>query len=101
MQRLEVAADRHGLGDQRAVVEAKRRHDHRRVVAHELRVELFALSQVDLHARHLEAFFSQKHANAARVGGEFKVVKQHGKTPGRRSAASGVGGTCCGYHTGR
>lgn len=78
MYRLEIAADRDGLGDAAAVVELQHRHGGERIDGEKFGLELFGLAQIDLHHRHFDAFLGEKDADAARVRRQREFIELHG-----------------------
>jgi hypothetical protein len=90
MQRLEIAADGHGLGDRRAIIEDQDRHPLHGVERGECLAELLHIGEVHLAARHLDALLGQEYAHAPRARRPPAIVKLHAFRPPARFQITGA-----------
>ena len=74
---FKIAADRHALGDMRAVVQFENRHARQRINLEEIRLAIDRLADIDRLERNLNALFGQKYSYTPRIGRGLAIVNLH------------------------
>jgi hypothetical protein len=74
---LKVTAYRYDVGNRLTAIEFEYRNRTIGIQGTERRGELFAVAQINLHARHSKTLLCKKNADAARAGRRYAVVKFH------------------------